>query len=1082
MTTRDLRANSDAPHPARPAGDRPMSLSRLVAAGLQYYWTRHLTVALAVATATAVLTGALVIGDSMRASLRHLVLDRYGRIDQVLLTDHFFEIALADRLRKAAAFRDPFVAVCPTLLLPGSVEAPRDARTDASADASERSRSATVIGVGPWFWDLGSKARPERQPHGAEIVLNEPLANRLQLAVGDEVIVRFARPASIPADSPLGQKTDTVQSRRMAIVAIVPAEGLGRFDLSNSQQLPRNAYVPLDTMQAMLQRPGQANTLLVATASADQVASEEESRALQSTLKPALADFGLHWRQVRIDRDGEPVRDFFQLVSERVLLPTEALDAVVSTFADRHPQVILTYLANWITVGRSRIPYSTVTGVDSTSELGPLTTDIDGNTIGPLADDEIVLNQWAAKDLDRQGTHLEIGDQVSIRYFEPESTHGRVVEREAVFRLKAIAPLARPGELPSGANDPDLTPQVAGVTDAESIADWEPPFPFDPSRVRTTPPHDEDEAYWRDYRATPKAFVSFAAAHRLWASRFGAATAVRIAGGGDVTVASLERDLLEKIDPTRLGYTFQPVKRRGLEASRGTTPFAGLFLGFSMFLIAAAVMLVALFFQLGVERRVAEVGLMRAVGMANARIARVVGGEGSVVAMLGSGVGLLGGVGFAAAMLALLQSPHGWLRAIGVPFLRLEWTSSSLLIGYFLGVVVGLLVIYLSLRRLRGRPVRQLLAGRLESSLPARRVAGSWPERGAWGLLIVAVGLGLAATRLGGEAQAGAFFGAGALTLSATCLQLGCRLRRESTDSIPGGGRWPLLWLAWQNSARHAGRSMLSIGLVASAVYVIVSISAFRLDPDDAGAGGFDWIATTVEPIYFDLASDSGREEFGFSGEVAQRLDATTCVMLRVNRGDDASCLNLYQPRQPRVLGVPPSLIERDGFVWVATAATTVDQRANPWRLLDQPIDGALPVVLDMNTALYSLHLWKGVGERFAIEDGQGKPVTFQVVGLLKNSIFQGAVLVSEANFLRLYPRVSGYRMVLIDVVEEKAAVREPAGTSIGPEEQQGRVGDLAPHRTTSDVIGLLEQGLGDLGFEAVPTRERLEAFLDVQN
>jgi len=1056
-----------------------MSLPRLVAAGLQTYWKRHLNVALAVATATAVLTGALMMGDSMRASLRHLVLDRYQRIDQVLVTDHFFDTALADRLRQRAAFRDHFDAVGSTLLLPGSVEVPGGARAGGRA----RRRSATILGVGPWFWDLGGKTRPRRQPRGAELVLNRPLADQLRVAVGDEVLVRFARPAAIPADSPLGRKTDTAQSRRMRVVDVIPAVGLGRFDLSNSQQLPRNAYVPLDTLQSMLHRPGQANCLLVATTSIDRVATETEEQALESALRPTLSDYGLHWRAVRAEPNGKLVGNVFQLTSDQLLLPPEALEATWRTFADRHPQVVLTYLANWMAVGKSRIPYSTVTGVDSTAELGPLTTDVDGATIGPLSDDEIVLNTWAAEDLQRQGSPIRPGDRVTITYFQPESTHGRVVEREAVFRLKAVAPLAGPGKPPLGTNDPDLTPQVAGVTDAKSIADWEPPFPFDPSRVRTVPPHAEDETYWRDYRTTPKAFVSLAAARRLWASRFGTATAVRVAAGDGTTAAGLARDLLEQIKPARLGYLFRPVKRLGLAASRGTTPFAWLFLGFSMFLIAAAVMLIALFYQLGVQRRVAEVGLLRAVGMSNARVGRVMGGEGALVAVLGSGVGLLGGIGFAAAMLAALQSPHGWLGAIGVPFLHLAWTPTSLLLGYLLGVTVAVAVIGLTLACLRRRPLRQLLAGRVQAPRRVGRPGRMWLERAAWGLLAAAVGLGLAATRLGGEAQAGSFFGAGALTLVAACLDLWCRLRRESADPRVGGGRWPLLWLAWQNGSRHPGRSLLAIALVASAVYVILSISAFRLDPDDAGTGGFDWIATTVEPIYRDLSSDAGREELGLNQADTRQLDAATCVMLRVNRGDDASCLNLYQPRQPRVLGVPPSLIERDGFAWAGTAAATADQRANPWRLLERPIAGAVPAVLDMNTALYSLHLWKGVGERFEVEDGQGKRVTLEVVGLLKNSIFQGDVLLGETDFLRLYPRISGYRMVLIDAPgKEDASVRQPVDKVNEPTAQGSATGFVASRPGTAGVIDLLEQGLGDLGFEAVPTRERLKALLDVQN
>ncbi len=67
-----------------------MSLVRLIFAGLRYYWRTNLAVALAVMAAGAVLTGALLVGDSMRGSLRHLLLDQLGTIDDVLVTDRFF--------------------------------------------------------------------------------------------------------------------------------------------------------------------------------------------------------------------------------------------------------------------------------------------------------------------------------------------------------------------------------------------------------------------------------------------------------------------------------------------------------------------------------------------------------------------------------------------------------------------------------------------------------------------------------------------------------------------------------------------------------------------------------------------------------------------------------------------------------------------------------------------------------------------------------------------------------------------------------------------------------------------------------
>src|SRR5580704_12202291 len=71
---------------------------RFILESLNYRRRVHIAVALGVMTATAVLTGALVVGDSMRGSLRHLALDRLQAIDDVLVTPGFFRAELADQV------------------------------------------------------------------------------------------------------------------------------------------------------------------------------------------------------------------------------------------------------------------------------------------------------------------------------------------------------------------------------------------------------------------------------------------------------------------------------------------------------------------------------------------------------------------------------------------------------------------------------------------------------------------------------------------------------------------------------------------------------------------------------------------------------------------------------------------------------------------------------------------------------------------------------------------------------------------------------------------------------------------------
>ena len=165
-----------------------------------------------------------------------------------------------------------------------------------------------------------------------------------------------------------------------------------------------------------------------------------------------------------------------------------------------------------------------------------------------------------------------------------------------------------------------------------------------------------------------------------------------------------------------MGFVFQPVKQQGLAAAAGTTPFGVLFLAFSCFIIVAAVMLVALLFRLGIERRAAEIGILLAVGFPRRQVARLLAAEGLLVAAGGSLLGVAAGVGYAALLLAGLET--WWLAAVVTPFLHLYVTPQSLAIGGVSGLLIAGLTILWSVRRVGASAPRRLLAGQTSDDTP----------------------------------------------------------------------------------------------------------------------------------------------------------------------------------------------------------------------------------------------------------------------------------------------------------------------------------------------------------------------------
>jgi ABC-type antimicrobial peptide transport system permease subunit len=1022
-----------------------MSALRLVLRSLTYHLRINVAVALGVAAATAVLTGALLVGDSVRGSLRHLALDRLGEIDSVLITQRFFRSDLADETAKRVGecYRDVF----PAMLLQGTFDRP--------GQNARRASDVTIVGAEERFWQQGD-VRPGRLPKFNEVVLNQTLAAELQVEVGERVILRLPQPGDIPADSPLGRKTATSQSRGLTVIEIVPAVSLGRFGLRPTQQNIFNAYTSIETLQNLLEQPGKVNAMFVAGRESASGGSDADCGAtLEHALQPRLIDYGLLVEKTD--------HGYFNFASDRMLIEPPAAEAIRNVFDKDGARAVLVYLANFIKAAKvgkeGRIPYSTITAFNFPMEppLGPLTT-IEGRRIAEIRDGQIVLNSWAADDMKAQGVELEPGDEITLEYFLPESTHGQTREVSVRPTLAGIV------ELSGIANDPNFTPELKGVTDQESIANWDPPFPYDAKRVRSTKPNDQDEQYWDRYKATPKAFVSLAYGQHLWGSRFGRVTSIRIPAAEGMTAESLVARAEKAIDPAAMGFTFLPVRAQALEAAAGTTPFNFLFIGFSFFIIAAAVMLIALLFKLGIDQRATEVGVLLATGITQHKTRWMLVLEGAIVAALGALVGVAGGIGYAWLMIYGLN--HWWTAAIVTAFLDLYITPLSLVVGYVAGVIIAVLTIAWSLRQMRRASIRRMLAGQVSQERFASSGRRAWAPVAAIVMLVVAGALLAVASRLSGEAQAGAFVGSGALVLGGLLATVWHSLRSErrtgSVVSNSSGGT--LTRLAIRNGARAPMRSTLTIGLVATATFLIVAISAFRLDPPadtsdpNTGSGGFQLIAESDQPIYQDLNSTSGRNDAGFDDASAKAVQGATVIPIRVQAGDDASCLNLYQPGQPRIIGLPAQLLNRGGFVFSATAAQEPIDKEFPWRLLGdghtdegQPI----PVFLDANTATYSLHL-AGVGSVFGIDDGHGGEIQVQVVGLLKNSIFQGDVIMWDGYFTNAFPQVSGYRMFLIDKAESQSRI---------------------------DVLqSTFESALADYGFDVERTSDRLAGFMAVQN
>ena len=1043
----------------------------------KYFWQIHLTVALCTAVATGVLAGALIVGDSVRGSLRSLTTERLGTIQHVLLADHFFQPDLLDRQNTV-----------PAILLNGTAVDPQ---------TQTRASKVNIFGVSEsffGFWEghpVPNLNKTPNQPFNA-IVINEVLQNELNVQVGDALLVNVPQVADIHPEFLFGERdaSEAIQSLRLIVSAIIPTEKVGRFSLSAHQSLPFNAFIALPVLQKALGQNDKVNALF--TAEVDPISPDQ----LTLTLDALDVNIQVH-------------ENYFDLQSRQYLLKPVLSENALASATEIGVSTLptFTYLANTISANNKIVPYSTIVALpmnegEFSELLSGHTTESEllaykeAQTQDALRarpkTGEIVLNTWAASDLG-----VKVGDKVSLTYYRVGAEEEYITET-AFFLLKGILPME------GIAADRSIIPEFPGIHDTADMSEWESPFPIDYTVIRS-----QDEAYWDEYGPTPKAFIPLETGKRLWQNPFGDLTAIRMGTAPDIDIHAtrtlFETEFLEKIQPEQIGFQFLSPQADGLQASAGATDFGMLFSSLSIFIILAVAWLVEMFFRIGVEQRSHEIGILQAVGYPLAKIRRRFLFEGGAIAGIGSLLGCLLAIGYAQLMIFGLHT--WWLPAIGTPFIEFHASLWSLLIGIFVTLIVIMNSIRVSVVRIGRVPTASLLAGGADfddANLKTEPKATRSTRRSAKiSLFVVGIPVGIIGGRIlftdGWSALV-------ILTLIAVIIF--CSLRWSvrkadgnssnltpqdvnssflfccigivmgvviastpfgiwihgmlfvwfehpvfkflmSTLSILGVGwlafnkwlrsqdvpkRLSRLRFALKNAARQPGRSATCVTTVSLACCIVVAVGANRHDAPPETEYAF--VAESALPLHHSLNTPDGRFELGFSEKTSEFLSASEVIPFRVLPGEDVSCLNLYQPLKPQILGASDAMLEEP-----------------PWNRLRLMRfgEGKIPAIGDDKSLRWILH--HNPDDDFLIQDEFGSLLRLNLE-TVENSLFQSQLIISASDFTKYFPSQSGYQFFLI---KTPPAVRE-------------------------ETAQILEKTLGDYGFDLTSASARLASYRSVEN
>lgn len=984
---------------------------RLVLAGAWHHRRTHALVVLATAIATAVLTGALLVGDAVRATLRARAAERIGGVHLALASgDRFFRAALGEELARELA--------CPAasgLLLDGVANTP---------DGKRRIGGVRVLGVDASFFALAPRPL-DAEPAEGEAWLNETLAARLGLPQGQSFALRIAKPSPMPRDLVLAQAEEVSFGLRLQVGRVLGADEFGAFDLGAKPEEAPLVCVPRGWLERELELPGRANLLLLGAPAQGEAPPLERARAALRA-RWTLDDGELRTREVH--------GGLRELHSPRVFL-----DAPVGAAAEQlgTPLLgVLTYFVNELRSGERATPYSMVSAL---GRVGPAPVSSDAldaelARIVPAGENELAIQQWLADDL-----RASAGAEIALRFWAI-GVDRKLREETRSFRIAKVI------QIEGLSADPLLMPEFPGLHESEHCRDWEPGAPVDLERIR-----DEDERWWEERKGTPKAFLSLPAGRALWSSRFGDLTALR----WDPAVhPRFESELRERLDPASLGLVLRDAREAVLASGVATTDLGGLFLGLSFFLIAAALLLVALLFSFGVEQRASELGLYRAIGFTPRAVARLFLGEGALLALLGVALGTAGALLYGEAVLRALEG--AWSGAVGDLALRASTSAPTLALGAAASFVAALLPIARVLRRMARREPLALLRSEVGAP-PARELArGARRSRlaaviaGVFALLVLGYGL----LALHGAARAGALFGAGFAFLIAALAALRARLLTTAERGAPGELR-TIARLARQNAARRPGRSLGVIALLASGAFLVLSIEAHRQAPPRdpsaraSGTGGFRLVAESTLPLFADLESPAGRALAQLDEPLFEGVEL---LPVRVRDGDEASCLSLAAPKEPRLLGIESARLAARGSFELA-AALDLPADASPWTLLTRDYGrDIVPAIGDAASVAWSLH--KAIGDAVGYLDERGRQFEVRIVATLRDSLLQGALVIDAARFRERFPSISGARQLLVDAPAERA---EPLARA-------------------------LERNFADLGLQVTESVARLAAFQRVQN
>jgi ABC-type antimicrobial peptide transport system permease subunit len=609
---------------------------KLVIKSISFYKKPVLYQVLIIILLTAVITGSLLTGRSVKESLKKSASERLGNTGILVSSGiRYFKSELIQRMITGSGIN------CTGILeLNGYCQ---------SLNSQKGAFNTHIYGVNKDFFIFQGFDTIAIKP--GEIAVNKRLADYLGIKKGEDLIIRFTEISAIPADSPFATSREAGKSIVMKVGAIFEPNCNGNFSLSISQITPMNIFINLSDIEDNQANSLTINRLLIKR----NVSLNEVSKALKHYLK--LSDIGLRLRMT--PKTGE-----YELISDRIFIDEAIIKEIRKLTPASAP--VITYLGNRFVSGTKSTPYSFISALPSS-----LYPDITGGN-------GIILNSWMANDLS-----VVEGDTVQMYWFAPDSLN-KLIEKNSHFIINRVV------DMNGIWSDSLLMPDFPGIAGKESCSDWDAGLPVKMHEIR---PKDED--YWNRYRGTPKAFISYEKGKELWGNNFGPATALRYPAG--ITGKEIEDKLNGSLDPGKVSFTFTDLLDESVKAANTSVDFGTLFLSLGFFLILASLVLLSFTTSAYFEFKRKHINTLFALGFKNSWIAKLLFRESVIIAFTGCLIGVI--TGYLVNIIITMALNTVWKGAVQTDTLHAYFNLLPLISGFMLTFLTIMIFMLIKVKR-----------------------------------------------------------------------------------------------------------------------------------------------------------------------------------------------------------------------------------------------------------------------------------------------------------------------------------------------------------------------------------------------